>query len=100
MYTEQAYTSGMAAMKEHRLALRLSGEQDALIRRAADVSGSTLTQFGIAALIERAHDVLADQRILLLDDAAWASFLAVLDDPPVFRPNLAELMGRPPAWRE
>lgn len=99
MYIEPAYTLGMSATKDHRLALRLSAEQDALIRRAADVDGSTLSEFGVAALVERAHDVLADQRMLVLDDAGWAEFLALLDDPPVFRPNLAALMARPPAWR-
>jgi uncharacterized protein (DUF1778 family) len=85
-------------VKDHRLALRLSQEQDALIRLAADASGSTLSEFGVAALMGRAHEILADQRLFLLDTAAWQEFEALLDAPVRLRPGLSKLFSRPDSF--
>lgn len=83
----------MVAIKDSRLAVRLSSEQDALIRRAADVEGINITEFTVEAAVSRARDVLADQRLFMLDDAAWSEFLAVLDRPVTHKPHLEKLFA-------
>jgi uncharacterized protein (DUF1778 family) len=83
----------MAAVKDSRLAVRLSSDQDALIRRAAEVAGTSITEFTVDAAVSHAHDVLLDRRLFMLDDAAWTEFLAVLDRPVVHKPRLEKLFA-------
>lgn len=81
------------ALKRERLAVRLSTEQDALIRRAAEAEGLTVTDFTVAAAVSHARDVLTDRRLFVLDDAAWTEFLAALDAPVRHRPRLEKLFA-------
>lgn len=83
------------ATKSERFAVRLTPEQDALIRRAAEVEGLDLTTFTLSATMAHARDVLADRRLFLLDDAAWAEFTALLDRPVQYKPALAKLFAKP-----
>ncbi|MED5814609.1 DUF1778 domain-containing protein [Mycolicibacterium sp. 050232] len=85
------------ATKSERFAVRLTPEQDALIRRAAEVEGTDLTTFTVCATVAHARDVLADRRHFLLDNAAWAwaEFSALLDRPVQYKPALAELFAKP-----
>lgn len=80
--------------KDSRLAVRLSSNQNALIRRAAAVEGSSITEFTVDAAVSHAQDVLLDRRLFMLDDAAWAQFAAVLERPIVHKPRLEELFAR------
>jgi uncharacterized protein (DUF1778 family) len=81
----------MVSVKNSRIAVRLSSEQDALIRQAAEIEGANITDFTVEAAVSRARDVLADQRLFLLGDAAWTEFLALLDRPVVHKPRLEKL---------
>jgi uncharacterized protein (DUF1778 family) len=81
--------------KSQRLAVRLTPEQDALIRRAAEVEGTDLTNFTITATLAHARDVLADRRLFVLDHAAWTQFQALLDRPVTHKPRLEKLFAEP-----
>jgi uncharacterized protein (DUF1778 family) len=81
------------ATKEARIAARLPVAQADLIRAAAETVGTTMTEFTVGAAVARAHEVLADQRLFRLDDAAWVQFLAVLDRPVVSKPRLEALFA-------
>jgi uncharacterized protein (DUF1778 family) len=83
----------MSVVKDSRLAVRLSSDQDALIRRAAEVEGMSITEFTVDAAISRARDVLVDRRLFILDDAAWTEFLVVLDRPIAHKPRLEKLFA-------
>lgn len=87
-----------ASRKDARLAMRLTPEQDALIRGAAAVTGQSLTEFVMTAAVARAEDTLADRRVFRLDDASWAEFAAILDSPAERIPALAELLHEPAPW--
>lgn len=93
-------TPEAARRKQARLAVRLTPEQDALIRDAAAVSGQSLTDFVTAAAVTRAEDALADRRVFRLDDAAWAEFAAILDRPAQRIPELARLLNERGPWDE
>lgn len=83
----------MSVVKNSRIAVRLSSDQDELIRRAAEVEGTSITEFTVEAAVSRARDVLVDRRLFMLDDAAWTEFLAVLDRPIAYKPRLEKLFA-------
>ncbi len=85
----------MPATKDARVNLRLRADDDELIRRAAQTTGQTVTEFLTSSAVERAHDVLADQRTFVLDDPTWDEFVALLDEPVRPDPRLAALFARP-----
>ena len=92
-------TSPDAPSRKHaRLAVRLTHDQDSLIRDAANVTGQSLTEFVTSAALTRAEDTLADRRVFRLDDAAWAEFNAILDRPAQRIPELAALLAEPAPW--
>jgi uncharacterized protein (DUF1778 family) len=90
----------MTAVKNSRIAVRLSSDQDALIRHAAKVEGTNITEFTVAATMNHAVDVLADRRVFAIDDAAWSEFLAVLDRPVSHKPRLEKLLTEPSVFTE
>ncbi|MDR3106860.1 MAG: DUF1778 domain-containing protein [Bifidobacteriaceae bacterium] len=85
----------MAAKKDARIAVRLSSEEDWLIRRAARTESATMTDFTVSAAVHRARDVLADRRVFQLDDESWQAFVAALDRSPADRPGLRRLLAGP-----
>ncbi len=98
MCAECAYSWGMATrpLRDERLHVRLTSTQRARVNQAAAAEGRTVTEFALAALAERAEQVLADRRLFGLDDAAWESFQGLLDRPVQAKPRLAELLTRTP----
>ena len=86
--------------KQARLAMRLTPDQDALIRDAAAATGQSLTDFVTMAAVTRAEDTLADRRVFRLDDAAWAEFSAILDRPAERVSELAKLLSERAPWDE
>lgn len=93
-------TPAAAHRKDARLAMRLTPDQDGLIRDAAAVTGQSLTEFVTTAAVARAQDTLADRRVFRLDDAAWTEFNAILDQPAKRIPKLAKLLSEPAPWDE
>lgn len=93
-------TSETTRRKDARLAMRLTPDQDALIRDAAAVTGQSLTEFVTIAAVTRAEDTLADRRVFRLDDAAWTEFNAILDRPAKRIPELARLLDEPAPWNK
>lgn len=81
--------------KDARLNLRLRDADDQLIRHAAAQVGQTVSEFLTTAAVERANDVLADQREFVVDDDTWDAFTALLDKPARPDPRLVELFARP-----
>ena len=88
------------ATKTERFAVRLTAEQDALIRRAAEVEGTDLTNFTVTATLAHARDVLADRRLFMLDAPAWSEFVSVLDRPVSHKPRLEKLFAEPSIFDE
>jgi uncharacterized protein (DUF1778 family) len=89
-----------ATTKPARLAMRLTDEQDSLIRQAAAVEGKTITDFAVASALTHAQDVLADRRMFPLDAETWVEFLALLDRPVQAKPRLARLLSEPSIFDE
>jgi uncharacterized protein (DUF1778 family) len=81
----------VTSTKNTRIAVRLSHEQDALIRHAAEAEGRTVTDFTVQAAVAHARDILADRRLFQLDDPSWTEFLSLLDRPIEYKPRLNKL---------
>lgn len=84
-----------APTKDSRLNLRLRAADDELIRRAAEQAGLSVSEFLTSSAIERAHELLADQRDFVLDEDRWDEFTRLLDEPARPDPRLVELFARP-----
>jgi uncharacterized protein (DUF1778 family) len=90
----------MSSIRSRRIDVRVSDEQDAIIREAAAAAGQTVTAFLLSAAEERARAVLDQRRHLVMSDRAFAAFAAALDAPGEKVPALSELFSLPRLSRE
>jgi len=68
--------------KETRLVARTSAETQEIIQRAADYSGTTLSQFLIESAMERARNVIERTETLNLSMAGADALFAALENSP------------------
>lgn len=80
--------------RRHRIEVRVSPEQDALIRAAADLEDTTVTSFVLDSVTARARKVVEDHRDITLSNEAFDRFIAELDKPAEVVPELVELFRR------
>lgn len=82
--------------RSRRIDVRVTDEQDAVIREAAAASGQTVSAFLLSAAEGRARSVLDERRHLVMSDRVFAAFAAALDESGERVPALDELLGLPP----
>ena len=85
----------MNSTKTRRLDLRLTEEQDALIRRAAEQDARSISDFVLSAATLEAQRRLADQRFFILNEEEHARFEEILAASPTDDPKLRKLFDRP-----
>lgn len=83
-----------------RLALRATPEQEAVLRRAAEVAHKSLTEFILDAAYQAAEQTLLDQRLFLVSGSQFQAILEMLDRPASDNPGLAKLFSLRPPWAE
>ena len=88
------------ALQTRTINLRASAEQKALIDRAARRLGKSRTEFVLDTMREASENVLLDQRLFDLDEAAFAAFEAMLDAPAEPDERLRRTLNTPPPWAE
>lgn len=81
-----------------RLGLRATPEQDNVLRRAAEATHKSLTDFVLDAACQAAEQTLLDQRLFIVSGAQYQSLLELLDRPEQDNPGLADLFARRPPW--
>jgi uncharacterized protein (DUF1778 family) len=86
--------------RRHRLEVRVTAEQDALIRQAADLEDTTVTAFVLDTVTTRARKVIKQNQDLILSNDAFDRFIAELDKPAKPVPELVELFRRNPPLPE
>jgi len=86
--------TGIHAPRRHRLEVRVTPEQDALIRQAADLESTTVTGFVLDTVTARAETVIEQRRDVVLSNDAFDRFLAESDKPAEPVPELSELFNR------
>jgi uncharacterized protein (DUF1778 family) len=85
----------LSSPRSRRIDVRVSDEQNALIREAAALSGQTVTAFLLDAAQERARELIDERRHLVMSEQAFARFSAALDAPGEDVPELTELFRQP-----
>ena len=58
-------------------------------------SRETVSDFVLKSALTRADEILADRRVIKLNDEQWEAFVAALDAPPKPRPRLKRLLNEP-----
>jgi uncharacterized protein (DUF1778 family) len=86
--------------RRHRLEVRVSPEQDAPIRQAAELEHTTVTGFVLDTATDRAQSVIEEHRDVVLSNDAFDRFLTALDEPAEPVSELAELFDRYPKLPE
>ena len=94
----------MAALMERAKAdttitMRLPEQTKELIDRAAAAVDKSRTQFVLESARERALDVLLDQRVFHLDEAASEAFAEALENPPPPVAALRALIKSKAPWQ-
>ena len=85
----------MSIAKTQRLELRLTEEQNTLIRSAATYTSRSISDFVLSAATLEAQRRLADQRLFLMDDEQHSRFEEILQASPTDDPKLRKLFERP-----
>ena len=72
--------------------------QPDLIDQAAQVLGKARSEFMLETACRKAEDALLDQRVFVLDAAAFATFQALLDAPFADNPRVRALLATEAPW--
>lgn len=86
----------VSKQKTSRLDIRLTDAQRQLIERAAELTGSTLTQWTTRHLLESARKDIEEATVLHLESQAFEDFIQALDQP--VPPAAEKLMEMDPQW--
>lgn len=81
-----------------RLGLRATPEQEAVLRRAAEVAHKSMTDFILDSACQAAEQTLLDQRLFLVSGSQSQALLDMLDRPVRDNPGVKELFSRPAPW--
>ena len=82
--------------RTEKLDLRVSADAKRALKRAAEASRQSVSEFVLSSALIKAEEVLADQSAITLSDTDWAAFVAALDAPTAPPPpRLARLLNEP-----
>lgn len=85
--------------RREALNLRIRGDVRSLIDRAAQVRGTTRTDFILEAATRAAEEALLDRALILVDPPAFETFLARLDAGGEPNERLKRTMGSSSPWK-
>ena len=81
-----------------RLGLRATPEQEAVLRRAAEVSHKSLTDFILDSACLAAEQTLLDQRLFMVSGGQYQALMDLLDRPEQPNAGLTDLFSRKAPW--
>jgi uncharacterized protein (DUF1778 family) len=87
-----------SAHRSARLGLRATPDQEAMLRRAADVARKSLTDFVLDSACLSAEQTLLDQRLFMVSGQRYQGFLDLLDRPEQVNEGLRDLFSRKAPW--
>jgi uncharacterized protein (DUF1778 family) len=86
------------ASRSSRLGLRATPEQEAVLRRAADVANKSLTDFILESACKAAEQTLLDQRLFMVSGSQYQALLDRLEQPEQTNDGLRDLFARKAPW--
>jgi uncharacterized protein (DUF1778 family) len=88
-----------SSSRSARLGFRATLEQEAVIRRAAEVSHKSLSDFILQSAYAVAEQTLLDQRLFIGSGSKCAELLELLDRPEQPNDGLCDLFSRKAPWK-
>jgi uncharacterized protein (DUF1778 family) len=86
------------AARSARLGLRATPEQEAVLRRAADVAHKSLTDFILDSACLAAEQTLLDQRLFVVSGSQCQALMELLERPAQPNEGLRDLFSRKAPW--
>jgi uncharacterized protein (DUF1778 family) len=93
-------TKKTSQSRSSRLGLRATAEQQKVLRRAADVSHKSLTDFILDSACIAAEQTLLDQRLFMITGSQSQALLDLLDRPARANAGLKDLFSKPAPWEK
>jgi uncharacterized protein (DUF1778 family) len=87
-----------SAVRSVRLGLRATPEQEAVLRRAADVVQKSLNDFILDSACEAAEQTLLDQRLFVVSGRQGQALIELLERPAQDNDDLHDLFSRKAPW--
>lgn len=91
-------TSSSPAARSARLGLRATPEQEAVLRRAAEVVHKSLTDFILDSACLAAEQTLLDQRLFMVSGSQYQALMELLERPEQPNEGLRDLFARKAPW--
>lgn len=86
------------AARSARLGLRATYEQEAVLRRAAEVAHKSLTDFILDSACLAAEQTLLDQRLFMVSGSQYQALMDLLEQPEQPNEGLRNLFSRKAPW--
>ena len=93
-----AATASSPAARSARLGLRATPEQEAVLRRAAEVAHKSLTDFILDSACLAAEQTLLEQRLFMVSGSEYQALMDLLEQPEQPNEGLRELFSRKAPW--
>ena len=90
--------STSSATRSARLGLRATPEQEAVLRRAADVAHKSLTDFILDSVCQAAEQTLLEQRLFMVSGSQYQALMDLLEQPEQANEGLRDLFSRKTPW--
>ena len=91
-------TPSAKPQKSARLGIRATPEQEAILKRAAEIRHKSLTDFILDSACAEAEQTLLDQRLFVVSGKRYRALLDLLEQPPQDNPGLRRLFGKQAPW--
>ena len=86
------------AARSARLGLRATPEQEIVLRRAAEVTHKSLTDFILDSACLAAEQTLLDQRLFMVSGNQYQALMDLLEQPEQPNDGLRDLFSRTAPW--
>lgn len=83
------------AMKTERLSIRLTPEQDLVLRRASEARGESTNDYVLRNAVGAAQSDLADLRSFVANEDEWRAIESALSKPVTFNAAMVKLLTAP-----
>lgn len=87
-----------SAARSVRLGLRATPEQEAVLRRAAEVAHKPLTDFILDSACLAAEQTLLEQRLFTVSGSQYQTLMDLLERPGQSNEGLRDLFSRKAPW--
>ena len=78
----------------------MTRRQEVLIRRAAEATRKSVTEFVLNSACSAAENALLDQKLFFADDESWQAFVDAMERSAKIKPRLGELMRHRAPWEK